>query len=171
MKTFIVYDLDTGLPVAIGEAIKAEWARTEFANREKILSENLLAEEIDLRFDITSLAFCDKKPIQKNSKPNPRIMRRPNPPKFVKTPNGQSIPISNLIIAENQAALECAERYSKAIRKIQQSGMAKSIPTFEEWLKDTRAKEIKADLSDLFDHLYCPPWIDFPDEEEEQELF
>jgi hypothetical protein len=26
MKTFIVYNLDTRLPVAVGEAIKAEWA-------------------------------------------------------------------------------------------------------------------------------------------------
>ena len=42
MKTFLVYDLDTGLPVAVGEAIKAEWARVE------------TAEEIDLgkEFDI-----------------------------------------------------------------------------------------------------------------------
>jgi len=31
MKTFLVYDLDTGLPVAVGEAIKAEWARVEAA--------------------------------------------------------------------------------------------------------------------------------------------
>jgi hypothetical protein len=31
MKTFIVYNLDTGLPIAVGEAIKAEWARVETA--------------------------------------------------------------------------------------------------------------------------------------------
>ena len=31
MKTFLVYDLDTGLPVAVGEAIKAEWARVKAA--------------------------------------------------------------------------------------------------------------------------------------------
>ena len=29
MKTFLVYDLDTGLPIAVGEAIKAEWARVQ----------------------------------------------------------------------------------------------------------------------------------------------
>jgi hypothetical protein len=29
MKTFIVYNLDTGLPIAIGQAMKAEWARVE----------------------------------------------------------------------------------------------------------------------------------------------
>jgi hypothetical protein len=42
MKTFIVYNLDTGLPIAIGQAMKAEWARVE------------TAEEIDLgkEFDI-----------------------------------------------------------------------------------------------------------------------
>ena len=28
MKTFLVYDLDTGLPVAVGEAIKSEWERS-----------------------------------------------------------------------------------------------------------------------------------------------
>ena len=27
MKAFVVYNLDTRLPVAVGEAIKAEWAR------------------------------------------------------------------------------------------------------------------------------------------------
>ena len=48
MKTFIVYNLDTGLPVAVGEAIKAEWARVETAEETSIRSENLIAEEIDL---------------------------------------------------------------------------------------------------------------------------
>ena len=46
MKTFIVYDLDTRLPVAVGEAIKAEWARFETADKTKIRAENLIAEEI-----------------------------------------------------------------------------------------------------------------------------
>jgi hypothetical protein len=46
MKTFIVYDLDTGLPVAVGEAIKAEWARVEAAEEADIRAENLIAEEI-----------------------------------------------------------------------------------------------------------------------------
>ena len=48
MKTFIVYNLDTRLPVAVGEAIKAEWARFETADKTKIRAENLIAEEINL---------------------------------------------------------------------------------------------------------------------------
>ena len=48
MKTFIVYDLDTGLPIAVGEAIKAEWARVETAEETDIRAENLIAEEISL---------------------------------------------------------------------------------------------------------------------------
>ena len=48
MKTFIVYDLDTGLPIAVGEAIKAEWARVEAADQTQIRAENLIAEEISL---------------------------------------------------------------------------------------------------------------------------
>ena len=49
MKIFIVYSLDTGLPVAIGEAIKAEWARIETAEKTKIRAENLIAEEIAIQ--------------------------------------------------------------------------------------------------------------------------
>jgi hypothetical protein len=48
MKTFIVYNLDTGLPVAVGEAIKAEWARVDAADQTQIRAENLIAEEISL---------------------------------------------------------------------------------------------------------------------------
>jgi hypothetical protein len=48
MKTFIVYSLDTGLPIAVGEAIKAEWARVETAEETGIRAENLIAEEISL---------------------------------------------------------------------------------------------------------------------------
>jgi hypothetical protein len=48
MKTFIVYDLDTGLPIAVGEAIKAEWARLEAAEETDIRAENLIAEEVSL---------------------------------------------------------------------------------------------------------------------------
>ena len=48
MKTFIVYSLDTGLPIAIGEAIKAEWARVEAAEETDIRAENLIAEEVSL---------------------------------------------------------------------------------------------------------------------------
>jgi hypothetical protein len=47
MKTFIVYNLDTRLPVAVGEAIKAEWARLETADKTEISAQNLIAEEID----------------------------------------------------------------------------------------------------------------------------
>ena len=46
MKAFIVYNLDTRLPVAVGEAIKGEWARLETAAKTKIRAENLIAEEI-----------------------------------------------------------------------------------------------------------------------------
>ena len=48
VKTFIVYDLDTGLAIAVGEAIKAEWARVETAEETNIRAENLIAEEISL---------------------------------------------------------------------------------------------------------------------------
>jgi hypothetical protein len=48
MKTFLVYDLDTGLPVAVGEAIKSEWARVEAAEETDIRAENLIAEELEL---------------------------------------------------------------------------------------------------------------------------
>jgi hypothetical protein len=48
MKTFIVYNLDTGLPVAVGEAIKEVWARVETAEETKIRAENLIAEEISM---------------------------------------------------------------------------------------------------------------------------
>jgi len=49
MKTFIVYSLDTGLPMAVGEATKAEWARIEKADKTKIRAENLIAEEIAIQ--------------------------------------------------------------------------------------------------------------------------
>jgi len=49
MKTFIVYSLDTGLPMAVGEATKAEWARIETADKTKIRAENLIAEEIAIQ--------------------------------------------------------------------------------------------------------------------------
>ena len=48
MKTFLVYDLDTGLPIAVGEAIKAEWACVEAGEETSVRTENLIAEEIDL---------------------------------------------------------------------------------------------------------------------------
>jgi hypothetical protein len=49
MKTFIIYNLDTGSPIAVGEAIKAEWARIETADKTKIRVENLFAEEIAIQ--------------------------------------------------------------------------------------------------------------------------
>jgi len=48
MKTFLVNNLDTGLPIAVGDAIKAEWARVEAADQTQIRAENLIAEEISL---------------------------------------------------------------------------------------------------------------------------
>ena len=39
MKTFIVYNLDMRFPVAVGEALKAEWARLETAAKTKIRPE------------------------------------------------------------------------------------------------------------------------------------
>jgi hypothetical protein len=55
MKTFIVYNLDTGLPIAIGQAMKAEWARVETAEETNIRTENLIAEEIDLGKEVELL--------------------------------------------------------------------------------------------------------------------
>ena len=48
MKILLVYDLDTALPIAIGDAIKTEWARVETAEEADIRSDNLIAEEISL---------------------------------------------------------------------------------------------------------------------------
>jgi hypothetical protein len=48
MKTFLVYDLDTGLPVAVGEAIKGEWARIKASEETNIRADNLIAEELEL---------------------------------------------------------------------------------------------------------------------------
>ena len=48
MKTFIVYNLDTGLLIAVGESMEAEWARFETAEETEIRAENLIAEEVRL---------------------------------------------------------------------------------------------------------------------------
>jgi hypothetical protein len=48
MKTFIVYDLDSQIPVAVGEQISAETARYCASEVTDIFYANLLAEEIDL---------------------------------------------------------------------------------------------------------------------------
>jgi hypothetical protein len=58
MKAFIVYNLDTRLPVAVGEAIKAEWARIETAEKMKIRPENLIAEEVTLSKLLKLLQTC-----------------------------------------------------------------------------------------------------------------
>jgi hypothetical protein len=48
MKTFIVYDLDLKIPVAVGEQVSAEAARYYASAATGIFHANLLAEEIDL---------------------------------------------------------------------------------------------------------------------------
>jgi hypothetical protein len=53
MKTFIVYDLDSQLPVAVGEQVSTETARYCASEATGIFYANLLAEEIDLEEQIT----------------------------------------------------------------------------------------------------------------------
>jgi hypothetical protein len=48
MKTFIVYDLDSKMPVAVGEQVSAETARCCASAATGIFHANLLAEEIEL---------------------------------------------------------------------------------------------------------------------------
>jgi hypothetical protein len=48
MKTFIVYDLDSKMPVAVGEQVTAETARYCASVVTGIFHANLFAEEIDL---------------------------------------------------------------------------------------------------------------------------
>ena len=62
MKTFIVYSLDTGLPIAVGEAMKAEWARIETADKTKTRAENLIAEEIAIQIVRPSQSPAPKEP-------------------------------------------------------------------------------------------------------------
>ena len=56
MKTFIVYDLDSKMPVAVGEQVSAETARDFASIATGIFYANLLAEEIALekrfRYDL-----------------------------------------------------------------------------------------------------------------------
>ena len=54
MKTFIVYDLDSKMPVAVGEQVSAEAARCCASAATGIFHANLLAEEIDLGKEITT---------------------------------------------------------------------------------------------------------------------
>ena len=53
MKNFIVYDLDSQMPVAVGEQVSAETARYCASVATGILPANLFAEEIDLQKQIT----------------------------------------------------------------------------------------------------------------------
>ncbi|HJW39521.1 MAG TPA: hypothetical protein VJ420_12960 [Candidatus Udaeobacter sp.] len=53
MKTFIVYDLDSKIPVAVGEQVSAETARCCASAATGIFHANLFAEEIDLEKQIT----------------------------------------------------------------------------------------------------------------------
>ena len=48
MKTFIVYDLDSRMPVAVGEQVSAETARYCASVVTGTFHANLFAEEIDL---------------------------------------------------------------------------------------------------------------------------
>ena len=48
MKTFIIYDLDSKMPVAVGEQVSAETARYCASATTRIFYANLLAEEIVL---------------------------------------------------------------------------------------------------------------------------
>jgi hypothetical protein len=48
MKTFVVYDLDSKMPVAVGEQVSAETARYCASTATGIFHANLFAEEIDL---------------------------------------------------------------------------------------------------------------------------
>ena len=67
MKTFIVYDLDSQMPVAVGEQVSAETARYCASVATGIFQANLLAEEIDLEKQIKVLNhnvgnFCETIP-------------------------------------------------------------------------------------------------------------
>ena len=55
MKTFIVYDLDSKMPVAVGEQVTAETARYCASVATGIFHANLFAEEIDLGKKITHI--------------------------------------------------------------------------------------------------------------------
>ena len=58
MKTFIVYDLDRKMPVAVGEQVSAETARYCASAGSGIFQANLLAEEIDLETKLPTEPQC-----------------------------------------------------------------------------------------------------------------
>jgi len=55
MKTFIVYNLDSKMPVAVGEQVTAETARYCASVATGIFHANLFAEEIDLEKQLPTL--------------------------------------------------------------------------------------------------------------------
>jgi hypothetical protein len=64
VKTFIVYDLDSKMPVAVGEQVSAETARYCASEITGTFHANLFAEEIDLK-TITML-YADRQAFLKN---------------------------------------------------------------------------------------------------------
>jgi len=52
MKTYIVYDLDSLMPVAVGEQVSAETSRYCASEATGLFRANLLAEEIDLEKEL-----------------------------------------------------------------------------------------------------------------------
>ena len=60
MKTFIVYDLDSKMPVAVAEQGSAETARYCASVATGIFQANLLAEEIDLENNLPTEPQCRK---------------------------------------------------------------------------------------------------------------
>ena len=59
MKNFIVYDLDSKMPVAVGEQVSAETARFCASTVTGIFHANLFAEEIDLQKKLSTSPDSD----------------------------------------------------------------------------------------------------------------
>jgi len=60
MKTFIVYDLDSKMPIAVGEQVSAETAGYCASAVTGIFHANLFAEEIDLEKNTYITAVRDR---------------------------------------------------------------------------------------------------------------
>ena len=118
MKTFIIYNLDTGLPVGIGEAIKSDWARVEVARLTNINSENLFAEEIK----------NELKPIQKNSRPNHKVETQTYVNKKVRE--------QMEAIEANRKVMQAAEEYSRNLKK-DFTNLSKPSKLFLNWLNES----------------------------------
>jgi len=58
MKTFIVYDLDSKMPVAVGEQVSAETARYCASVVTGTFHTNLFAEEIEVRAKCERFLDC-----------------------------------------------------------------------------------------------------------------